>query len=93
MGFRVRPLVDPFAYLRGVLTRIADHPINRIDLLLPWVWAAQVRPDMSPRECDLDHARRTNLAEIVSVCGRSGVRSTRDSNSAYRPIRSVTLRK
>jgi hypothetical protein len=41
----------------------------------------------------LAYARRTNLAGIVSVCGRSGVRSTRDSNSAYRPIRSVTLRK
>jgi hypothetical protein len=30
--------IEPEAYLRDVLTRIADHPMKRIADLLPWNW-------------------------------------------------------
>ena len=36
--------IDPEAYLRYVLTRIAERPINRIDELLPWNLAALLHP-------------------------------------------------
>lgn len=37
--------INPQRYLRHVLERIADHPSNRIDELLPWVVAAKWAKD------------------------------------------------
>jgi transposase len=35
--------IEPYRYLRDVLERIAQHPINRIDELLPWNLAASAQ--------------------------------------------------
>jgi transposase len=40
--------IDPESYLRNVLTRIADYPINRIEELLPWNLAAKSPAGSSP---------------------------------------------
>jgi hypothetical protein len=37
--------VEPESWLRDVLGRIGNHPINRVDELLPWHWADRARAD------------------------------------------------
>jgi transposase len=36
--------LDPYRHLAEVIDRIATHPINRIDELLPWEWTAKQIP-------------------------------------------------
>ena len=46
IGTALLNAIDPYLYLRHVLERIAEHPINRIDQLLPWSVAAH---ELEPR--------------------------------------------
>jgi hypothetical protein len=45
--------INPQRYLRHVLERIADHPSNRIDELLPWVVAAKWADETSAKDMPL----------------------------------------
>ena len=49
---------DPAAYLRDILARIADHPINKIDGLLPWACSPDnAASQMAARKIDRLTAR------------------------------------
>jgi hypothetical protein len=59
--------VDPYAYLRDVLTRIvARHPMSRIDELLPFAYP----PAQSPLNIGAKH--RSKIAEAILLRSCAG---------------------
>lgn len=42
--------IDPQAWLADTLADIADHPVNRVDEFLPWLWAARRNAGHQPQE-------------------------------------------
>ena len=58
--------LDPFAYLRDVLSRISDHPSNKLRELLPdqWKLAQATKP------ADAPPLSASRLSELISPRSR-----------------------
>jgi transposase len=60
--------IDPQAWLTDVLARIADHPANRIDELLPWNWRLN---NLRPKQPETRQpTSASNFAAVLTECVR-----------------------
>ena len=58
--------LDPELYLRTVLAQIADHPISRIEELLPWNLAASLTDPTPPKP--LRHTHQVSTKKQADTC-------------------------
>jgi hypothetical protein len=61
--------IGPEAWLADVIARIADHPLNRLDHLLPWKWSsasAQSKAASEPAR-----GRAATLTQKSTPCART----------------------
>jgi transposase len=66
--------VDPEAWLSDIVARIADHPINRIDELLPWNWTPPESAVLALRSDPV-----VIVPRLPSSCRRGRITSPRGS--------------
>jgi transposase len=57
--------VDPLAWLADVLSRIAQPPAQRLDLLLPWNWHTGSAKLIKQREPNLTHRMLTPISRLI----------------------------
>jgi transposase len=63
--------IDPEAYLTSVMQRIADHPINRIEELLPWKLTPVASASLPAQQTQsTSHGNSVHNREIVDTIGK-----------------------
>jgi transposase IS66-like protein len=87
--------LKPDAYLRNVLKRVADHPINRMEKLSPW----NVAPEPAPNSLQAAQSTRRSRRPIADACATSvpfvdkpTSKREADASEPFRPAETETSR-